>query len=80
MKARKIILAGVAALAVILLSVPGGMRTSSFIHNGMNAYYWTSTLFNTNSGYFVTLSYDDALVQEDNRWGSSGLSVRCIKD
>lgn len=73
-------MAGVAALAVILLSVPGGMRTSSFIHNGMNAYYWTSTLFNTNSGYFVTLSYDDALVQEDNRWGSSGLSVRCIKD
>ncbi len=31
----------------------------------MNGYYWTSTLFNTNSGYFVSLSYDDALVQED---------------
>ncbi len=61
-------------------ALPGGMRTSSFIHNGMNAYYWTSTLFNTNSGYFVKLSYDDALVQEDNRWGSSGLSVRCIQD
>lgn len=61
-------------------ALPGGMRTSSFIHNGMYAYYWTSTLFNTNSGYFVTLAYDNALVQEDNRWGASGLSVRCVKD
>jgi uncharacterized protein (TIGR02145 family) len=61
-------------------ALPGGMRTSAFIHNGMYAYYWTSTLYNTNSGYFVTLSYDNALVQEDHRWGSSGLSVRCVQD
>lgn len=61
-------------------ALPGGMRISSFIHNGMFGYYWTSTLFNTNSGYYFILSYDNALVEEDNRWGSSGLSVRCIKD
>jgi uncharacterized protein (TIGR02145 family) len=61
-------------------ALPGGMRTSSFVHNGMFAYYWTSTLFSTSSGYYVTLSYDNALVQEDHRWGSSGLSVRCIQD
>lgn len=61
-------------------ALPGGMRVSSFIHNGTFGYYWTSTIFNTNSGYFVTLSSNDALVQEDHRWGSSGLSVRCVQD
>jgi uncharacterized protein (TIGR02145 family) len=61
-------------------ALPGGMRVSDFIHNGMFGYFWTSTDFNTNSGYFCTLSYTDALVAEDHRWGSSGLSVRCIKD
>ncbi len=61
-------------------ALPGGMRTTTFIHNGMNGYYWTSTLFNTNSGYYVSLSYNDALVQEDHHWGSTGLSVRCVQD
>jgi len=61
-------------------ALPGGMHTSTFIHNGMNGYYWTSTLFNASSGYYVSLSYNDALVQEDHRWGSSGLSVRCVQD
>ena len=61
-------------------ALPGGMRVSGFIHNGMHGYFWTSTDYNTNSGYYFTLSYTDALVTEDHRWGSSGLSVRCIKD
>jgi len=61
-------------------AVPGGMRVSSFIHNNMYGYYWTSTEFSTNSGYYFSLAFDDALVYEDNRWGSSGLSVRCIRD
>jgi uncharacterized protein (TIGR02145 family) len=61
-------------------ALPGGMRTSGFIHNGMHGYFWTSTDYNTNSGYYFALSYTDALVEEDHRWGSSGLSVRCIKD
>ena len=61
-------------------ALPGGMRVSDFIHSGMYGYFWTSTDFNTNSGYYISLAFDDALVYEDNRWGSSGLSVRCIKD
>lgn len=61
-------------------AMPGGMRTSSFIHNNMYGYYWTSTEYSTNSGYYFSLAFDDALVNEDHRWGSSGLSVRCIRD
>ena len=61
-------------------ALPGGMRATDFIHSGMFGYFWTSTDYNTNSGYFITLSFSDALVAEDHRWGSSGLSVRCIKD
>ena len=61
-------------------ALPGGMRISEFIHNGMHGYFWTSTDYNTNSGYYFALAYTDALVAEDHRWGSSGLSVRCIKD
>jgi len=61
-------------------ALPGGMRVSDFIHNGMHGYFWTSTDYNTSSGYFFALTYTDASVEEDHRWGSSGLSVRCIKD
>jgi uncharacterized protein (TIGR02145 family) len=61
-------------------ALPGGMRATDFIHNGMYAYFWTSTDYNANSGYYSSLSYTDALVAEDHRWGSSGLSVRCVRD
>jgi len=61
-------------------ALPGGMNELAFIHNGLFGYYWTSTLYNTNTGYYISLSFDDALVLETYRWGSSGLSVRCLQD
>ena len=63
-------------------ALPGGLRTSSFTHNGLRAYFWTSTPEGTsgNSGYIFSLSYDDALVMQNSRWGSDGLSIRCVQD
>jgi len=61
-------------------ALPGGMRATSFIQNNMHANYWTSTPEGTSTGYFFYQSYDNGLVEQDFRWGSNGLSIRCVQD
>ena len=62
-------------------ALPAGNRYygGDYDYEGDNAYFWSSTEFNSDYAYIMLLdcSYDDASLDNDKDYG---LSVRCIKD
>ena len=72
----------VATDAFLFSGLPAGLRyhggSSEF--NGYNAYFWSSTQYNSDRAYHAALYYsnDDAFLNEydKNCW----FSVRCLKD
>lgn len=64
-------------------SAPGGgfrYENGIFTNTTMTAHYWTSSVFDSNSAWSRSLSYDNAQVGRLNINKKYGFSVRCVKD
>ena len=63
-------------------ALPAGNRNSNgnYSHEGDNAFFWSSTEFNSNRAYHMNLyyGYDGALLDYSNE--GNGYSVRCLQD
>ena len=63
-------------------ALPAGNRNSNgnYSHEGDNAFFWSSTEFDSNRAYHMNLyyGYDGALLDYSNE--GNGYSVRCLKD
>jgi uncharacterized protein (TIGR02145 family) len=66
-----------------LTALPGGRREytdGSFINNGYNGFWWTSSAYNPDYSWYRFLNYNDAEVIRANFHKQYGFSVRCVKD
>ena len=63
-------------------ALPSGYRLldGSFITIGNRAYFWTSTVDNTEYAWYSYMNYDTGIVIYDPFYKISGFTVRCIKD
>ena len=62
-------------------AVPAGYHSgSSFYNSGGNAYFWSSTEYNSSGAYTRYLYNDGALVHSNYNGKSRGYSVRCLRD
>jgi len=63
-------------------ALPGGSRgiSGDFYMLGNNAFFWSSTEFNTNSAWYRELNYYDPNVRRFNTNKALGIGVRCLQD
>jgi len=63
-------------------ALPGGYAGGTGSYMGNYASFWTTTKIgtDTNETYMFYLYYNNSTVEQDSDFGSSGYSVRCIRD
>jgi uncharacterized protein (TIGR02145 family) len=64
-------------------AVPPGHRHHNgvqFYNRGTSVHYWNSTVGGSNSAWYRSLYYDNALSLRTDSRRSFGLSVRCVRD
>ncbi|MCX6238272.1 MAG: fibrobacter succinogenes major paralogous domain-containing protein [Bacteroidia bacterium] len=61
-------------------ALPGGSRSQAFGDIGFSGYWWSSTLYSTNSSWFYLLDFSLSKIQKDVESKADGLSVRCVKN
>ena len=62
-------------------AIPAGYNNgSSFFYSKIRAYYWTSTYSISTIVYYYTLSFSEGSLGMFAEAGSSGMSVRCLRD
>jgi uncharacterized protein (TIGR02145 family) len=61
---------------------PEGFRNNvgSFYYEGNDAFFWSSTEFNTNSAWFRDLYYGVSFLSRSNNFKQYGFSVRFVRD
>ena len=62
-------------------ALPGGYRRSDgrFLYKGINALYWTSTVFVRGYAWFRNMSERNAFLFRNDTCMENGLSVRCVR-
>ncbi len=62
-------------------AIPGGGRTSGFVNDGYNGFYWVATEYTADKGWYVNFFYDGfgAFVSSYSD-KFAGKPVRCLKD
>jgi len=65
-------------------ALPGGYREmdGAFDNSSMQrvGIYWSSTVYNANNAWYLTINYDAPLVGRDNGSKKRAYSIRCVKD
>jgi uncharacterized protein (TIGR02145 family)/prepilin-type N-terminal cleavage/methylation domain-containing protein len=63
-------------------ALPAGHRytNGSFYYLGLNAYFWSSSVFDPGNSWYRYLVYDNTEVLRNINYQASGFSVRCLKN
>jgi len=64
-------------------ALPAGRREytdGSFINNGYNGFWWTSSAYNPDYSWYRFINYNDTEIIRANFHKQYGFSVRCVKD
>ncbi|MFZ4544061.1 MAG: fibrobacter succinogenes major paralogous domain-containing protein [Saprospiraceae bacterium] len=64
-------------------ALPGGRREfgdGTFINNGYNGFYWTSSAYNPDYSWYRFFNYNDTEMVRANFHKQYGFAVRCVKD
>ena len=63
-------------------ALPAGYRYSNgnYEHEGIKAYFWSSTEYNSKHAYYMYLTYYNGNAYLNHYYKSNGYFVRCVKD